>query len=89
MIIYFIIQHVISKSHVKIYIVAYNRNELIGSFFGKTVVKIFRFQFVNLLIFQMYLSQKINSICCYQKENKCIIHKRRSIILINRIKIFI
>lgn len=76
MLIYFIIQHAISKNHVKIYIVAYNRNELIGSFYGKTEIKIFRLPFVNLLIFEICLSQNINRICSYQKENKCIIHKK-------------
>ena len=87
--IYFIIQHVISKSHAKIYIVVDNKNELIGSFNRKTVVKVFILSFVNLLIFQMYLSQKINIICCYQRTNKCNIHKKCLIIHINRIKIFV
>ena len=49
--IYFIIQHVISKSHAKIYIVVDNKNELIHFLNRKTVVKVFKLSFVNLLIF--------------------------------------
>ena len=89
MLIYFFIQHVISKSHVKIYIIVDNKNELIHFLNRKTVVKVFKLSFVNLLIFKMHLSQKINSICCYQRTNKCNIHKKCLLIHINRIKIFI
>ena len=89
MFIYFFIQHVISKSHVKIYIIVDNKNELIHFLNRKIVVKVFKLSFVNLLIFKMHLSQKINSICCYQRTNKCNIHKKCLLIHINRIKIFI